>query len=394
MRKVKLLDRHTAELIAAGEVVERPASVVKELVENSVDAGAKNIRIEIENGGVSLIRITDDGDGIPPEDVPVAFLRHATSKISTSEDLEAIASLGFRGEALASIAAVSRVEMVTCVGGDNIGCRYVIEGGEEILCEEWGCAKGATIIVRDMFYNTPARMKFLKKDASEGGAVASIVDRLALSHPEISFCFIREGKQALQTFGDGELKSAVYAVFGREFAESLAPVKYEYNGVKVSGFTSKPIMARGNRSFQVFFINNRYCRSVTMQKALEVAYKGAIMAGKFPACVLNLEIPPGAVDVNVHPAKLEVRFTNERPIFEGVYYAVKAAIADGDARREIKLRELPEAHAASQATPAEIAKQTKIESAPRPYYEEKTIYINYGNLNQIKQPNKFTENNS
>ena len=389
MRKVKLLDRHTAELIAAGEVVERPASVVKELVENSIDAGAQNIRIEIENGGVSLIRITDDGDGISPDDVPVAFLRHATSKISTGEDLESIMSLGFRGEALASIAAVSRVEMVTCTGGDNNGCRYVIEGGEELLCEEWGCAKGTVILIRDMFYNTPARMKFLKKDASEAGAVAAIVDRLALSHPEISFCFVRDGKQTLQTFGDGDLKGAIYAVFGREFSESLMPVNYTYNGIKVTGFISKPVMARANRSFQVFFINSRYCRSIAMQKALEVGYKGAIMVGKFPACVLNLEIPFGAVDVNVHPAKMEVRFTNERPVFEGVYYAVKAAVAQDDNRREIEIK--PAVTVDFQP----VSKQVKLEAGPRAEWEEVPEHSFYGEgITRINCDNQVVQNNT
>lgn len=337
MAKVRLLDKHTAELIAAGEVVERPSSIVKELVENCIDAGATVITVEIKHGGSAYIRITDNGEGIAPEDVPTAFLRHATSKIRVDTDLDSIATLGFRGEALASICAVSKLEMITRTADSDEGVHYVIEGGEEKINEVIGCAVGTTIIVREMFYNTPARRKFLKSDKAEGNAIASVLDRVALSHPEISFRFIREGKEALLTPGDGKLKSAIHAVFGREFTSGLIPVKYEYNGVQVKGYISKPVNSRPNRAMQIFFINGRYVRSRTMQTALEEACKGAVMIGKFPSCVLGISLDCSAVDVNVHPAKLEVRFTNERPIYEAVYFSVKSSLAEHDTPRDVEL---------------------------------------------------------
>ena len=337
MGKVQVLDKHTAELIAAGEVVERPSSIVKELVENSIDAGAHAITVEIRSGGVKYIRITDDGEGIAHDDVPTAFLRHATSKIRSESDLGSIATLGFRGEALASIAAVSRVELVTRTRDEEFGTNYVIEGGEQKEYDECGCPLGTTIIIRDIFYNTPARMKFLKKDAAEGNAISGLLDRMALSHPEISLRFIREGKQALMTSGDGKLRTAVYSVYGKEFADGLMPVDYSLNNVKVSGFTSKPVQSRPNTTMQTFFINGRYCRSRTMQTALEEAYKGSIMIGKHPACILYVTVDCSAVDVNVHPAKMEVRFTNERPVYEAVYYAVKSALRTEDERSRITL---------------------------------------------------------
>ncbi len=328
--RINILDKHLAELIAAGEVVERPASVVKELVENAVDAGAKNISVSIKNGGVSLIQITDDGCGIIMDDLPTAFKRHATSKIIDETDLYGISTLGFRGEALASVAAVAKVDMLTKTRDTDFGAHYLIEGGEEIELEEAGCADGTTIIVRDLFYNTPARMKFLKKDVSEGNAVAGVVDKLALSHPEISFKFTRDGKQVLSTPGDGRLSSAVYAVLGRQFAESLIEVDYTLGGIKVSGLVTKPVMSRTSRSMQYFFINGRYVKSTTAMAALEAAYKNSIMTGKYPGCVLDIEISPHEVDVNVHPAKTEVRFSNDRPVFEAVYHAVRSAIESAD----------------------------------------------------------------
>ena len=337
MGRVNVLDKHTAELIAAGEVVERPSSVVKELVENSIDAGATAVTVEIKSGGVRYIRITDNGEGIDREDVPKAFLRHATSKISKGEDLEAIATLGFRGEALASIAAVARVELITATSSEEPGTHYVIEGGDEVDYSECGCARGTTIVVRDLFYNTPARLKFLKTDVKEGVAVAALLDRLALSHPEVAFRLVREGKQTLATPGDGKLASAVYAVFGREFFEGLIPVKFDSGSVKVEGYICKPTEARPNTVMQTFFINGRYCRSKTMQAALEAAYKGSIMVGKHPACVLYTVMDCSVVDVNVHPAKLEVRFTNEKPVFDAVYAAVKNTLNACDSRREIQM---------------------------------------------------------
>ena len=338
MGKINVLEKHVAELIAAGEVVERPASVIKELVENSIDAGASAVTVEIKQGGITFMRVTDNGCGIAREDVPKAFLRHATSKVKVQDDLDKIATLGFRGEALASVCAVSHVELITRTEEELAGTSYKISGGEEISCEDAGCAQGTTILIRDLFYNTPARMKFLKKDVSEANAVAGIMDRAALSHPEISFRFIRDGKEELNTPGDAQLKSAVYAVYGKEFTSGLIPVKYQLNGVEVWGFISKPSAARPNRSMQHFFINGRYVKTNTARVALEQACKGAIMVGKFPGCVLHLQLSFQAVDVNVHPAKIEVRFVNEKPIFDAVYHGVKSALMVGDTRKEMPLK--------------------------------------------------------
>lgn len=330
MGKINVLDKHVAELIAAGEVVERPASVIKELAENSVDAGASAVTVEIKNGGKTFMRVTDDGCGIARADVAAAFMRHATSKISSRDDLENIGTLGFRGEALASIAAVAHVELITRTEEELAGTRFFIDGGESGTCEDAGCASGTTIVVRDIFYNTPARMKFLKKDVTESNAIAGVVDKIAISHPEVSFRFLRDGRETLHTPGDGKVKSAVFAVYGRDFTAGLIPSDYELDGVKVSGFVCKPSAARPNRSMQNFFINGRYVKSRTAAVALEEAYKGSIMAGKIPSCVLYIEIPYGTVDVNVHPSKMEVRFINERPVFSAVYHAVKTALnSDG-----------------------------------------------------------------
>lgn len=338
MGKINVLDKHVAELIAAGEVVERPSSVVKELVENSVDAGASAVTVEIRNGGNTYMRVTDNGCGISREDVPAAFLRHATSKVRGQEDLERIGTLGFRGEALASVAAVAHVELLTRTQEELAGTHYVISGGEEEDCGDAGCAAGATLVVRDLFYNTPARMKFLKKDVVEANAIASLLDKIALSHPEISVRFLRDGKETLHTPGDGNLKSAVYAVYGKEFTAGLLPVDYELNGVRVWGFVSRPAAARPNRSMQNFFINGRYVRSRTAMVAVEEACKGSLMAGKVPACVLHIAVTFEAVDVNVHPAKTEVRFINERPIFDAVYHGVKTALSRGDTPSVLPLR--------------------------------------------------------
>ena len=333
MGRIHVLEKQVAELIAAGEVVDRPSSVVKELLENAVDAGSTAVTVEIQHGGVSYLRITDNGCGIAREDVPTAFLRHATSKVNSPEDLEGIGTLGFRGEALASIAAVARVELLTRVGDALEGTRYVIAGGEEEECTEAGCPAGTTIVVRDLFFNTPARMKFLKKDVVEGNAVASVMDKIALSHPEISFRFVRDGKETLHTPGDGDLKSAIYAVYGREFTQGLIPVDYAYGGTSVKGYVSRPAAARPNRSMQNFFLNGRYVKSRTAMVALEEAFKGSLMVGKMPACVLHLTVSCRAVDVNVHPAKIEVRFVNEKPLFDCVYHGVKTALNEGDTPR-------------------------------------------------------------
>ena len=333
MAKIHVLDKHVAELIAAGEVVERPSSVIKELVENSIDAGASIVTVEIRRGGVTYMRVTDNGCGISREDVATAFLRHATSKVREKDDLDAILTLGFRGEALASISAVAHVDLITKTADSEIGTHYASSGGSDIQIEDAGCPNGTTITVRDIFYNVPARMKFLKKDTAEGNAVAGLMDKIALSHPEISFRLIREGKETLHTPGDGKLVSAIYAVFGKEFSTNLLPVDYALGGVRVWGFISSPLGSRPNRSMQNFFINGRFVRSRTAAVALEEAYKGSIMVGKFPACVMHLELSSAAVDVNVHPAKLEVRFVNERPVFDAVYHGVKSALS---ASREMK----------------------------------------------------------
>ena len=330
MGKINVLDKHVAELIAAGEVVERPSSVIKELVENSIDSGATAVTVEIQNGGITMMRVTDNGSGIMRDDIRNAFIRHATSKVKESDDLDAIGTLGFRGEALASIAAVAKVDLLTKAAEDEIGTHYVIEGCDEVLLEDAGCPKGTTFLIRDLFYNVPARMKFLKKNVSEANAVAAVVDKIALSHSEIAFTFIRDNKQTLVTSGDGNIKNCIYSVFGREFTKGIVPVDYELNGVSVKGFVTKPQAARASRAMQNFFINGRFVRSRTAMAALEEACKGMVMVGKFPGCVLHIGLSLNAVDVNVHPAKIEVRFVNEKPIFEAVYYGVRTALTEGD----------------------------------------------------------------
>lgn len=339
MGVINVLDKHIAELIAAGEVVERPSSVIKELVENSIDAGAKNITVEIKNGGTTFMRVADDGCGIYRDDIKKAFLRHATSKVKTANDLDMISTLGFRGEALASISAVSRLQVITKNENEEIGSCYEIDGGDEISLEEAGCPTGTTFVIRDLFYNIPARSKFLKKDVAEGNAVSALMDKIVLSHPEVAFTFIRDGKQVLRTFGDGKLLSAIYSVFGKDFAKGLIPVDYTLDSVTVKGYISKPINSRPNRNMQNFFINGRFVKTRTGMAALEEAYKGSIMVGKFPSAVLQLTVPYEIIDVNVHPAKIEVRFINERPVFDAIYHAVKTALQQGDERKQIHFKE-------------------------------------------------------
>mgnify|MGYP002673905073 FL=1 len=321
------------------QVVERPSSVIKELVENSIDAGAKNITVEIKNGGTTFMRVADDGCGIYRDDIKKAFLRHATSKVKTANDLDMISTLGFRGEALASISAVSRLQVITKNENEEIGSCYEIEGGDEISLEEAGCPTGTTFVIRDLFYNIPARSKFLKKDVAEGNAVSALMDKIVLSHPEVAFTFIRDGKQVLRTFGDGKLLSAIYSVFGKDFAKGLIPVDYTLDSVTVKGYISKPINSRPNRNMQNFFINGRFVKTRTGMAALEEAYKGSIMVGKFPSAVLQLTVPYEIIDVNVHPAKIEVRFINERPVFDAIYHAVKTALQQGDERKQVHFKE-------------------------------------------------------
>ncbi len=339
MGNINVLPRQVAELIAAGEVIERPASVIKELVENSIDAKAEHITVEIQDGGTTFMRVTDDGAGILSSDVKNAFLRHATSKVKISEDLDAISTLGFRGEALASICAVSKVEVLTHSLEEADGIRYELHGGEEVSFETVGCPQGTTFIVRELFYNVPARMKFLKKDVSEGNTISTLIDRLALSHPEISFTFIRDGRQILRTMGDGKIENVIFQVFGREFADSLIKVSYTSGGISVNGFVTKPVQSkRANRSMQIFCINGRYIRTRTGMAALEQAYSGMLMSGKYPSCILMLKMNCSMLDVNVHPAKLEVRFSNERPVFDCIYHAVRSAVAGYDSRSEASKR--------------------------------------------------------
>ena len=329
MPDIHVLDSHVADLIAAGEVVERPASVAKELMENAIDAGASSLTVEISHGGMVFLRVTDNGRGIPAPQLKTAFLRHATSKLATEYDLEAIGTLGFRGEALAAISAVSRVEVLSRTADSELGASLLLDGGVPGEVEEAGCPLGTTMVVRDLFFNTPARLKFMKKDSAEGAAVFAVVQRVALSHPEVSVKFIRDGKQELLTPGDGQLRSAVYAVLGRELALGLREVKSAGDEMTVTGFVSMPACCRASRSWQFFYVNGRQVKSRLMMAALEEAYKNQKMVGKFPACVLHLETRFNSVDVNVHPAKTEVKFTAERQVFSAIYHGVLSAL-DGD----------------------------------------------------------------
>ena len=332
MPHIQQLDPHVADLIAAGEVVERPASVVKELMENAIDAGADTLTVEIQHGGMSLIRVTDNGCGIACDEAPTAFLRHATSKLRTEYDLEAIGTLGFRGEALAAISAVSRVELLTRTAEEELGAALSLEGGTVVSREEAGCPQGTTLVVRDLFYNTPARLKFMKKDAAEGAACFAMVQRVALSHPEVSVKFLRDGKQELLTPGDGQLQSALYAVLGRDMALGYKAVKGSGEDMAVTGFVTLPTCCRGTRGYQHFFVNGRYVKSRTMMAALEEAYANQKMVGRFPGCVLHLKTRLNAVDVNVHPTKQEVKFGSDKKVFDAVYYAVKSTL-EGDHTR-------------------------------------------------------------
>ena len=330
MGNIVLLDDLTINKIAAGEVIERPASVVKELVENSIDAGATNISIETKNGGISYIRITDNGKGFLPDDMEIAFERHATSKIRQADDLDTVTSMGFRGEALASIAAISHVELVSRTAENEIGKKVEIKGGNVINLEDAGCPKGTTITVTDLFYNTPVRYKFLKKDFTEAGYIEDVVTRIALVHPEIAIKLISSGKVIIQTSGNGDMKSVVYSIYGKDVAENIIDVNYEYEDIKISGVIGKPVIARSNRSNQLFFVNKRYIRDKILTSASEQAYKGLLTIGKYGFLVLNIEMNPQKVDVNVHPAKLEVRFEEENKIFKAIYHAIKDSLLKED----------------------------------------------------------------
>lgn len=352
MPKIIQLSPHIANLIAAGEVVERPASVVKELLENAVDAGASKVTIEIRDGGMTFLRVTDNGCGMAAEDARTAFKRHATSKLRTAEDLAAIGTMGFRGEALAAIASVSRIDLLTKTPGSLSGTSLHLEAGEILEEAEAGCPDGTTIIVRDLFYNTPARMKFMKSDTVEGGRVAAAVQLQALAHPEVAFQFLRDGKQVLSTPGSGGLQAAVYCVYGRECAQ-MVQVDSRWEQYSLTGYVSKPTDARPSRSLQTFFVNNRPVKSKLLITALEEAYRNQIMVGKFPACVLHLTLPAGAVDVNVHPAKTEVKFLSEKAVFDCVHYGVLAALNKQPDRPQVQFKPQPSAHVSPPPAPPE-----------------------------------------
>ena len=341
MPKIMQLSPHVADLIAAGEVVERPASVVKELTENSVDAGAKHVTVEIQNGGMTFIRVTDDGCGMAPEDAETAFLRHATSKIRNAEDLAAIRTLGFRGEALAAAAAVSRIELLTKTADRDLGVSLRLEAGNVVFKEETGCPAGTTLIVRDLFFNTPARMKFMKRDSVEASHVLGVLQKQALAHPEVSFRYIRDGVEELSTAGDGDLYSAIYGIFGREYARNMVKVDGKWENCRLTGYVTKPTNTRGNRNYQQFFVGGRPIRSRLLSAALEEAYRNQIMVGRFPGCVLMLCLPETDVDVNVHPAKTEVKFLSEQTVFDCVRYGVQSALNKAPAKPEVTLPAQP-----------------------------------------------------
>ena len=387
MPKIQQLSPHVADLIAAGEVVERPASAAKELVENAIDAGARNVTVELQNGGMTFLRVTDDGCGIPADEAETAFLRHATSKLRQAADLEAIHTLGFRGEALAAISSVSRIDLLTKTADAPFGLSLHLEAGKVTQREEAGCPDGTTIIVRDLFFNTPARMKFMKRDTVEGSALLDTVRRLAVAHPEVSFRVLREGEELLHTSGDGQLLGAVYAVLGRQTAKDMIAVDSHWEKTALTGFVTKPTATRGNRSGQLFFVNGRFVRSKTLMAALEEAYRNRMMVGRFPACVLHLHIPEHLVDVNVHPAKTEVKFLNEREVFDCVRYGVQGAL-DGDAGRvELKLNSghtaAPRQDFYRTMTAEEYREFTRAaQNAPR-------VQPSAAVLNSLKSPSRF-----
>ncbi|MBQ8764619.1 MAG: DNA mismatch repair endonuclease MutL [Clostridia bacterium] len=388
MGKINVLDKFTAEKIAAGEVVERPASVIKELVENAIDAGATTVTVEIKDGGTTYMRVADNGSGMDKDDARTAFLRHATSKIKTDKDLEHIATLGFRGEALCSIAAVSRTELFTKQRTSDEGTHVVVEGGEEKLFESAGCPDGTTIIVKNLFFNTPARMKFLKKDSVEASAVTDVCNKQALSHPDVSIRLIRDGKDVLFSPGDNTLKNAVHSVYGRDIANSTASVDYTKNGIRVFGLTGKNNLSRPNRLMQVFFINGRFVVNKTLLAAVSEAYKNELMVGRFPVCILNVEMDPALVDVNVHPGKTEVKFASEQDVYEACYWAVKNALTEIAAPREVGILNNKEAF----KMPITVKNAEQI-SFTKPKAEiKKSAFTPYTPPKETPKPKILTEN--
>lgn len=391
MANIQVLDQITIDKIAAGEVIERPASIVKELVENAVDAGATAVTVEIKEGGISFIRITDNGCGIPKAEVPVAFLRHSTSKIRSVEDLTTVASLGFRGEALSSIAAIAQVELITKQKDSLLGTRYQIEGGAEKSLEDTGSRDGSTFLIRNIFYNTPARRKFLKTAMTEAGHVNELMIRLALSHPEISFEFINNGQTKLHTSGNGRLKDAIYHVFGREIAMNLLEVDSEMDGIKVTGFIGKPLISRGNRNYENYYINGRYVKSNIIAKAIEDGYKDFIMQHKYPFTVLHFEVNGADIDVNVHPTKMELRFSNQQKVYNFVYEAVKAAFQEKELIPKV---ELPEAKIPVAKTGVESLPKQSVASAKPQMQSQKPAEIKQGKMSPQVQTSATVEEQS
>lgn len=392
MGNIQVLSFEVANLIAAGEVVDRPASAIKEMMENAIDAGARHITIEIQNGGVSFMRVTDDGCGMSAEDLPMAIRRHATSKIRSAEDLDGILTLGFRGEALAAISSVSDMRILSKRREDPMGSVLEVSAGTPLGVTEFGCADGTTIIVEHLFANVPARRKFLKRDVTEAMAVSANVERVALSHPEIAVRFISDGVLKLDTAGDGQLKNAIYAVFGRDFASKLIPLQSEYDGIAVSGFIGRSDNVRANRNGQNFFINHRYIRSRTAQAALEQAFVSYLPAEKYPVCVMDIDLSPARVDVNVHPAKLEVKFSNERPIFEAIYYSVRQALEQDTSRPGLDTTALTRGMAQGSrkgsgfAQPSERMsdRQTPIETERQPSLKQRQVTVEQVHIKQVE----------
>lgn len=381
MPQISLLDKSVYELIAAGEVIEKPASVIKEVVENSIDAGAKHITVEIKHGGIEFMRVADDGCGIAYEDVSKAFLRHATSKISEKSDLDKIFTLGFRGEALASVAAVSKVTVLTKQKEDELGTCYKISASVEESIEKTGCPDGTTIIIKDLFYNVPARKKFLKKEVTEANAISFIIRKVALSHPEISFKFIRDNKMEFCSSGNGDLKSAIYSVYGKDFSNDMVPVEYEEDDIKIIGYTVKPLYSKNNRAFQNFFVDNRYVSSKICSNALENAYENLIMTGKFPACVINISMPPAMLDVNIHPTKAQVRFQDEKKVSDAVYFAIKNALMKANFIYDFQL---PSAVPSRQWKDNNVGKNTDFTTIPLENTEKEEEILNIKSENEVK----------
>ncbi|MBR5236108.1 MAG: DNA mismatch repair endonuclease MutL [Clostridia bacterium] len=392
MGKIQVLDKSVSNQIAAGEVVERPASVVKELLENALDAGATNIVTEIKNGGITYIRVTDNGCGMSREDVPVAMLRHATSKIATANDLEAIHTLGFRGEALSSIGAVSKMEIYTRTATEETGTHLISENGEITECAEAGCPVGTTVVVRDLFMTTPARMKFLKKNYTEAGYISDIVNRLALARADVSFRLLVDGKETLFTAGDSDLLGCIFAVYGKDLKNTMRPAAYDEGGIAVSGFCATGAGARPNRSMQNFFVNGRYIKSSLMARAVEEAYKNEIMGGKFPACVLLLTLPSSMVDINVHPTKLEAKFADEKAVYHCVYWAAKNALYQKNEIPAVTLKAKNEKEEAIKVVPKQevqkpqtIGQKPVMQEVARPYVTKETPFVWQG-LNREQKP--------